>query len=149
MKQVNLSYFNYFKKTYGYSGHLWQGRFKSNIIDTDIYLLHCGKYIELNPVRAGVVQMPEEYRFSSYSHYAKGSYDAIITDTPAYLALSNSEEERRKHYLEFVIDSGVINSERLIKHLFIGSESFRIKLQEYYGMRNEGFKRGRPRKEEK
>lgn len=65
MKQVNLSYFNYYKKLYGYWGHIWQGRYKSNIIETDSYLLHCGKYIELNPVRAGIVTQPCEYAFSS------------------------------------------------------------------------------------
>jgi putative transposase len=149
MKQVNLSYFVYYKKTYGYSGHLWQGRFKSNIIDTDAYLLQCGKYIELNPVRAGIVTLPEDYRFSSYKHYAKESVDLIITSNPAYMGLSNSTEERRKQYIEFVVDSGIISTERFSKQLFIGSESFIRRLQEYYRIRNVTLKRGRPKKAEK
>jgi len=146
MKQVNLCYFNYYNKTCGYSGHLWQGRFKSNIIDTDTYLLQCGKYIELNPVRAGIVQLPEEYRFSSCRHYTKGISDPIVTNSPVYMGLSNQDEERRRQYIEFVVDSSIINTERLAKQQFIGSESFVNKLQDYYGMRNERLKRGRPKK---
>lgn len=146
MKQVNLCYFNYYKKIYGYSGHLWQDRFKSNIIDTDSYLLQCGKYIELNPVRAGIVNLPEEYRFSSYSHYAKGVYDPIVTDSPTYLGLSDSLEKRRKRYIEFVVDSYIINSENLSRHLFIGSETFIKKLEKYYEIRDLKLKRGRPQK---
>jgi putative transposase len=57
MKQVNLSYFYYYKRNYGYCGHFWQDRFKSNIVETDSYLLQCGKYIELNPVKAGIVSI--------------------------------------------------------------------------------------------
>jgi putative transposase len=146
MKQLNLRYFNYYKKMYGYSGHLWQGRFKSNIIDTNAYLLQCGKYIELNPVRAGIVNLPEEYRFSSYNYYAKGSLGSIITSSPVYIGLSNSEAERRKQYVEFVVDSSIINTERLVKHAFIGSEAFVKRWQEYYGINNKGLERGRPKK---
>lgn len=52
--QANLSYFYYYKNTYEFCVHFWQNRFKSNIIDTDSYLLQWGKYIELNPIRAGL-----------------------------------------------------------------------------------------------
>lgn len=149
MKQINLCYFNYYKKIYGYSGHLWQGRFKSNIIDTDSYLLQCGKYIELNPVRANIVSLPEEYRFSSYSYYAKGIPDAIVTSSPAYIALSDSIENRRGQYIKFVVDGNIINTGKLMKQLFIGSDAFVKKLQEYYCTRNTRLKRGRPKNSEK
>lgn len=149
MKQLNLSYFNYFKKIYGYSGHLLEGRFKSNIVDTDSYLLQCGKYIELNPVRAGVVDLPENYAFSSYSHYAKGKPDSAITDSPVYLGLSESEEARRKQYVNFVIDGSIINKAAFAKRLFIGSKAFIARFEEYFSIRNARFKRGRPRKAEK
>jgi putative transposase len=149
MKQLNLSYFAYFKKAYSYFGHLWQGRFKSNIIDTDSYLLQCGKYIELNPVRAGMVSLPQQYAFSSYRYYAQGSSDPIVTPSPAYLSLSNLPEARRKHYLEFTVNESIINTDRLDRLKFIGSDVFVNKLREYYGIRNENRKRGRPRKAEK
>ncbi len=149
IKQLNLRYFNYYKRTYGYTGCLWQGRFKSNLIDTDAYLLQCGKYIELNPVRAQIVSAPEEYFFSSYRYYAYGAADALITPSLAYLGLSASEESRRKQYIAFVVDSSIINSRSLQTQLFIGSDLFIRKLEEYYMIRNRSLDRGRPKKAEK
>lgn len=104
MKQLNLTYFHYYRKKYGYFGHFWQDRFKSNIIDKDSYLLQCGKYIELNPVRAGMVYCPEEYLFSSYNHYSQGKPDGLITLSPAYFGLSDSARIRQKQYVDFVVE---------------------------------------------
>ena len=146
MKQLSLSYYDYYKKTYGYSGHLWQGRFKSNIIDTDSYLLQCGKYIELNPVRARMVILPQDYLFSSYNFYAYGKPDSLLTQSPVYLALSDSQEARRKQYVDFVVDSSIINSGQLRKQQFIGSNDFIHKLENLYGVKNELNRRGRPKK---
>lgn len=146
IKQLNLSYFVYFKRTYSYCGHLWQGRFKSNIIDTDSYLLQCGKYIELNPVRAQIVDLPGPYSFSSYRFYAYGTPDPLVTASPAYLALSSQPEERRKSYIKFVVDSSIINADTFTRLQFIGSEFFTQRLHDYYGIRNENRKRGRPKK---
>lgn len=112
MKQLNLTYFHYYRKKYGYSGHFWQDRFKSNIIDRDSYLLQCGKYIEFNPVRAGMVNHPGEYLFSSYSCYASSKLDALITLSPAYLGLSNSAQIRKEQYVDFVVDSSIMNLEK-------------------------------------
>jgi putative transposase len=108
MKQLNLMYFHYYRKKYGYFGHFWQDRFKSNIIDKDSYLLQCGKYIELNPVRAGIVNHPEEYLFSSYNCYSNSKSDELITLSPAYLGLSDSAQARQKQYIDFVVDSSMI-----------------------------------------
>lgn len=149
IKQLNLRYFNYYRKAYGYTGCLWQRRFKSNIIDTDAYLLQCGKYIELNPVRAQIVSMPEEYRFSSYRYYARGIPDSLVTPSPAYLGLSISAEKRREQYIEFVVDSSIINSRSLQAQLFIGSQLFIRQLEEYYRIKNTRLKRGRPKTERK
>lgn len=68
MKSVNASYTIYHQKRYGNSGHVWQPRFKAIPIETDTYYLRCARYIELNPVRAGLVQHPKDYRWSSYKH---------------------------------------------------------------------------------
>lgn len=146
MKQVNLSYFKHFRKNYDYCGHFWQDRFRSNIIETDTYLMQCGKYIELNPVRAGLINLPEEFKFSSYNYYAKGYYDALVNPNPVFLGLSNYVEERRKNYIEFVIDSDLINTEKLKNQLFIGSEKFIKRLQDSYHLKNARLKRGRPKK---
>jgi len=145
MKQLGLTYFNYYKKTYGYDGHLWQGRYKSNIIDTDSYLLQCGKYLELNPVRAGITALPQDYTFSSYRYYAEGIQDKIITYSPVYLELSDNEIIRRQRYIDFVVDEGIIKN----KSPFIGRDIFIRKLKEYYGIKHENLKRGRPKKAEK
>jgi putative transposase len=144
MKQVNLSYFNYFKTLNNYCGHLWQGRFKSNIIDTDSYLLQCGKYIEFNPVRAGIAASAKDYRFSSYNYYAVGTDDKLITPSPIYLALSESASQRKNKYIELMINKEEINTQRLIKQKFIGTVDFIQKLQETYDMKSMPLKRGRP-----
>jgi len=148
MKQVNLTYALYYRKLYGYFGYLWQGRFKSNIIDEDSYLLQCGKYIELNPVRAGLVDEPSKYIFSSYNFCAHGKSDSLVSYSPAYLGLSDQPDLRRKRYIDFVIDKSIINSETFAHKLFIGSQDFINKLQEYYGTKENRIKRGRPHKDE-
>lgn len=145
MKQLGLSYFNYYKKTYGYDGHLWQGRYKSNIIENDSYLLQCGKYLELNPVRAGITAVPQDYAFSSYRSYAYGYHDKIITNNPVYMGFSDNEEVRRQRYIDFVVDEDIIKKQSP----FIGSEVFIKNLNEFYGIKHEKLMRGRPKKTEK
>ncbi len=146
MKQLSLSYFSYYKKRYDYCGHIWQGRYKSNIVETEIYLLHCGKYIELNPVRAGMVSLPDEYAFSSYRHYALGQFDAVISDSPVYLGLAEDFDKRRERYIAFVVDNSIINSDNLAAQPFIGNNDFVKKLRQYYGIKETNPKGGRPRK---
>lgn len=146
MQQLSLSYYSYYKKTYGYVGHLWQGRFKSNIIDTDLYLLMCGKYIELNPVRAGIVSQPQDYLFSSYKFYACGKPDSLLTPSPAYLTLSDSPEVQKEQYIEFVVDGSIMNKQRLHRQQFIGNQAFVRKSEQLYGVKNEAGKQGRPKK---
>lgn len=103
MKRLNLTYFYHFKRNYGFSGHLWQDRYKSYLVEKDNYLLACGKYIELNPVRAKLVRNPEDYQFSSYRFYIKKAKDKLISPDPLYLDLSANEEKRAEFYQEFVI----------------------------------------------
>jgi putative transposase len=98
MKGLNQAYSLYFKTEYGTSGHLWQNRFKSIIVGHDGYLLTAGIYIELNPVRAGIVSRPEEYRWSSYRYYTLGEPNHLISPAPSYVALGKSGEERKEMY---------------------------------------------------
>jgi len=144
MQQLCLSYYSYYSKRYGYCEHLWQGRFRSNIVNTDSYLLMCGKYIELNPVRSGRVATPQDYPFSSYKFYAYGKKDPLLTPSPTYLALSTSTERRRLEYVEFIVDSTIINGDKLEKFQFIGSRVFVANSEALYGVKNEVLKRGRP-----
>jgi putative transposase len=145
MKQVNLSYLLYYKNIYDYYGHLWQDRFKSNIIDSDIYLLQCGKYIELNPVRAGLVAAPEMYTFSSYNYYANAQRDTILSPNPLYIELSNHPEERKNRFREFVLNQKIVCHDAFANHLFIGDPDFISKMEDMYGVTNSKKRRGRPK----
>jgi putative transposase len=149
MKQVNLSYFLYYKNVYEYYGHMWQDRFKSNVIETDIYLLQCGKYIELNPVRAGLVASPEMYDFSSYNYYAYAKNDTILSPNPLYIELSSYTENRKKSFRDFVLDQKIVSHDALANHLFIGTPDFISKMEDIYGVVNSKKKRGRPKYKDK
>ncbi|MDD5167284.1 MAG: transposase [Syntrophales bacterium] len=102
MKGINLSYARHYKRKYSHTGHFWQDRYKSIMISKDEYLLACGSYVELNPVRAKMVEAPKDYRWSSYRVYAYGERDDLVDEHPVYLQLSDAEEERRIKYREFV-----------------------------------------------
>jgi putative transposase len=102
MKRLNLVYFFHFRKKREYVGHLWQGRFKSKIIGKDNYFIQCGKYIELNPVRAGLCQAPEEYAFSSYMYYAYGKENELLDEDPFYADFGRTPHERRVSYREMM-----------------------------------------------
>ncbi len=110
MKRVNLKYVYYYRKRHTYFGHLWQDRFKGKIIDNDSYLIQCGKYIELNPVRAGIVLVAEDYIFSSYNYYAFGQTDELITEDPLYKDLGNMQEKRQLCYRNMMIEENKIIS---------------------------------------
>ena len=103
MKQISLAYYYYYIKKYDYCGHLWQGRYKSIIIKSDSQALQCGKYIELNPVRAGIVAEPAQYPYSSYRYYALGEQDSLITPSPAYADLGLNSSINRQIYANFII----------------------------------------------
>lgn len=102
MKGINLAYAQHYKRKYSHTGHFWQDRYRSIIISKDEYLLACGSYVELNPVRAKMVDEPAKYLWSSYRVYAYGKRDIIVDEHPVYLQLSEDEGERKKKYKEFV-----------------------------------------------
>ena len=108
MKSISLAYYYYFKKKYGWTGHFWQGRYKSQPVGKDEYFLQCGKYIELNPVRAKIVKDPRSYPYSSYNYYAKGEDNDIITEDFFYKELGSNNRERQKEYKSILIDE-IIN----------------------------------------
>ncbi len=103
MKKINLAYFYHYKKLYNWVGHFWQDRFKSQPIGKDSYFIQCGKYIELNSVRANLVKRPEDYQFSSYNYYAKGYTNKLITTDIFYESLGSNDIERQKRYKEMII----------------------------------------------
>jgi putative transposase len=111
MMRLNLRYSNYFRKKHNYSGHLWQGRFKSKLIDNDSYFIQCGKYIELNPVRANIVDKAELFPFSSYLYYSAGLKDKLVDEDPIYSSLAEDVIKRQQTYKKIIINE--IVAERL------------------------------------
>lgn len=103
MQQLNLRYALLYKRKYGHTGHFWQDRFKSLLIADDSYLLQCGAYIELNPVRARMVKQAEAYPWSSARWYLTGHRDPLITSSPAYLNLGSTAVDRQKHYRQLLV----------------------------------------------
>jgi len=110
MKKLNLAYFHHFNREYSWVGHFWQDRYKSQPVGKDAYFIQCGKYIELNPVRAHIVEKPESYRYSSYGFYAQGKSDHLITPDFIYEELGHTDQERQKQYREIIVDQIIEDS---------------------------------------
>lgn len=91
-------YVQYFNHTYQRTGTLWEGRFKSALIDSERFLLTCYRYVELNPVRANIVAHPTEYPWSSYRCNANGDSSPLITPHPLYRSLGKNREARARAY---------------------------------------------------
>jgi len=156
MMRLTLAYSVYFNKKYGGVGHVWQGRYKSSLIDKEDYFIWCGLYIELNPVRAKLVTQPEDWRWSSYNFYAFGEIDPLIENLidvdPYYLQLGSSPGERQKRYrqnIEGVMEERFLKDirEKLNEGVF-GNLNFIKEMKEKFKIRSLRC-RGRPRKEEK
>jgi len=94
MQDVGRRYVRIVNEVQGRTGTLWEGRFKSSLIDTERYLLTCHRYIELNPVRAGLVGRAVEYAWSSHRFYATGETNYLLTPHPQYLALGSGANDR-------------------------------------------------------
>jgi putative transposase len=100
MKSVGQCYVQRVNRVRGRSGTLWEGRFRSSVAASERYVLACYRYIELNPVRAGMVVDPAEYRWSSHRANLAGAADPLLTPHPAYLGLSEDADSRRRRYGE-------------------------------------------------
>lgn len=98
MQAIGRRYVRWFNDRHGRSGTLWEGRFRSAVVSADRYLLACMRYIELNPVRAGMSTSPEEYRWSSNPHHVGKFVDPVIKDHSLFWALGNTPFERQSAY---------------------------------------------------
>lgn len=99
MQMLGRYYVQYFNHTYQRTGTLWEGRYKATLIDSELYLLTCYRYIELNPVRAeGMADHPSGYPWSSYRYNALGQEDALVTPHAEYINLGKTPEERQSAY---------------------------------------------------
>ena len=105
MKHLNQRYAQHVNRRYARSGTLWEGRFRSSLVDSAAYALICQRYIELNPVRARMVQHPAHYPWSSYRVNALGDPSDLVVARAEYLSLGNSDSERRVHYAQLFEDA--------------------------------------------
>jgi len=100
MKNLGQCYVQSVNRRLERSGTLWEGRFHSCMVQSESYVLACYRYIELNPVRAGLVMAPHEYRWSSYAGNSGCDFTGLIQSHPAYEALGNDASQRSRAYKE-------------------------------------------------
>lgn len=151
MQSVGRRYVRYINETYQRSGTLWEGRFKSAAVSRDEYLMVCSRYIELNPVRAGLVKHPREYQWCSYQYRALGVSDQLLDEDPWYTGLGGNAAARQKAYRDWVesrIKEGEWEQIRQAtqRGRLIGRETFQKEIETMVGRRLIGESRGRPRK---
>ena len=144
-------YVQYINKTYHRTGTLWDSRYKSSLVQVDDYLLLCQRYIELNPVRADMVNDPAHYRWSSYRANGLGQTDPLLTPHEVYLSLGQSEVERMDAYRALFrseLDADAIGDIRaaLDQGQPLGNSRFLDSIKRATGQRREVKLRGRPRK---
>jgi putative transposase len=153
MQYVGRLYVRYFNHRYMRTGTLFEGRFKSCLVQHGNYLLACQRYIELNPVRAGLVRDPADYTWSSYRAHAFGQAARMWQPHPEYLALGRTKASRMHAYRKLFadeLDAEAITSIRdaLNTGLVLGNERFRMEVEQLTGQGQYHLKRGpKPKRE--
>ena len=147
MQCVGRQFVRHFNRAYGRTGTLWEGRFKSSVVDEEGYLLACQRYIELNPVRAGMVGDPADYRWSSYHAHAFGTKTNLWSPHEVYLCLGSTDCSRRACYRELFAEQlgqPVLDRIRtsVNKNLPLGSDRFTVRMERMTGQRLTPAKRG-------
>jgi putative transposase len=153
MKALGQRYVQYVNRTYRRSGTLWEGRYRSCLIQGEVYLLACQRYIELNPVRAGMVEHPAEYPWSSYRANAQGEDDSLVKTHPLFEALGLDAVSRQAAYRELFRHELVLGLTDEIRratngNFALGNESFTAQVSAALGRRVVPGKSGRPLKED-
>jgi putative transposase len=133
MRDLGQSYVKYFNRRHGRSGTLWEGRFRSCVVESAQYVLACYRYIELNPLRAGMVGHPCAYAWSSYAVNSGAAFDTLLAPHTEYLALGADPSARHAAYaglFQNALDHSVVTAIRDATQgsLPLGSESFKSKL---------------------
>ncbi|HQQ75120.1 MAG TPA: transposase [Pseudomonadales bacterium] len=151
MKALGQRYVQYVNRTYRRSGTLWEGRFRSCLIQEESYLLSCYRYIELNPVRANMVEHPEQYRWSSYRANARGEHNVLINPHWLYESLGADANHRQAAYRElfrYALDPGLVDNIRGVTNgnYVLGDERFAEQIAAALGRRSMHGKAGRPRR---
>ena len=150
MSVIGSRYAYYFNKRYMRTGTVWEGRHKSSLIQSDRYFLTCYRYIELNPVVAGLVSKPEEYKWSSYLANAWGGKTHLVAHEE-YQKLGRDIEIRRHVYRELfkyhLAEHDIHLIERASDYCCpVGDDRFCQQIEKQYGIRLGQAGRGRPKK---
>ncbi len=149
MQALGRQYVRYFNYEYKRSGTLWEGRYKSCLVQADQYLLELYRYIELNPVRADMVADPGEYRWSSYQINGLGKASGLCTPHPVYLALGAKPQVRFRNYRDLFthhVDGKLLEEIRANSNgcMAVGNDRFKEEMETLTGRRLKVKKRGRP-----
>ena len=151
MQAMGRTYVQALNKKYERTGTLWEGRYKASLVQSDGYLLACHRYIELNPVRAGLVSAPGDYPYSSYAHNACGCSDKLVTFHAVYASLGRTDEERCTAYQRLFNTSVAPEMLSTIRDatnacLVVGDDGFKDQIEAMLGRSVRHGKRGRPTK---
>lgn len=149
IQSLGCRYVQYANRFYRRTGSLWEGRYKSSVVQAESYLLACQRYIELNPVRAGMVADPAQYRWSSYRANGLGQADERLTPHLLYRQLGPDDEERRAAYRALFrteLDAEAVDDihKALQLGMPLGSECFAEAICTRLGIRHNSGRRGRP-----
>jgi len=151
MQYTGRRYVPYVNHSYGSSGSIWEGRYKSSMIHDEEYLLTCMRYIELNPVRANMVKTLAAYRWSSYARNALGKPNNLIQPHALYQALGRTEKQRMEAYRELFKAHLDDNDLRDIRASWqtgtpLGNDYFKQKIEAKLACKVGQARRGRPNK---
>ena len=149
MQHVGRRFVRYINDVHERSGTLWEGRYRSGLVDSEQYFMRCCRYIELNPVRAGIVAAPVDYRWSSYRCHAHGAEDPLLSPHDQYQRLGSTPQERQCAYRALFTDA--LNEDRLSeirdsvnRGWPLGSDRFKDEIQRSVLREARPPKRGRP-----
>jgi REP-associated tyrosine transposase len=150
MQMLGRRYVGRFNFLHGRTGTLWEGRYKATLVDTEAYLFACLRYIELNPVRAGMVTGPADHRWSSHRANACGDNDSVVTPHASFLSLAASSEERCNVYRRMFGQPVPEDAIRAIRDATqfewaLGDIVFRKRVEAWTGRRADRLPMGRPR----
>ncbi len=150
LQAIGRRFVPYINHCYGRTGTLWEGRFRASTVQEEGYLLVCYRYIELNPVRAGMVDLPAAYPWSSYRANALGEHNPLVSAHPAYLALGADGPERQAAYRGLFsahIDPDMLSDVRacLQTGTPLGNDRFRLQIEQALDVKVGYSTRGRPK----
>ena len=150
VQSVGRNYVQYYNECYNGSGTLWEGRYRATVLDEKEYLLACSRYIELNPVRAGLVRHPRDYRWSSYAHNAMGAKEEMLSAHREYKKLGGDNKQRAVAYRalfkkKLSPETVALITESTLKGWALGDAKFARKIEKISGRRATQLPKGRPK----